>query len=169
MTDGDLDIEIPPQEVIPCESYEFPDNETSETESEVSIDDVEQEDTQEQSVKPPMNRAEKVMEALHVSHLTEEEKNCLFQWVSDFPDIFHLNGEQLTCTHLIQHRIPTIDDKVISKKSYRHPQTTAEEVRIQNNKQLSSGILKESKLLNVYSRKRLFITLVTKVVEYKKR
>ena len=90
-------------------------------------------------------RAERGMKALHISHLTLEEKGYIFQWVKEYPDIFYLPGELLTCTNLIQHRIPTTYDKATAKKPYRHAQSTSDEIRNQIQKQLDSGILKESK------------------------
>ena len=144
-TSEDVELEIPAQKIIPCDTYEFPGDDTSETDFEELTKNIDQELAQQESMNPPVNRAEKVMNALHLSHLTQEEKDYVCQWVNDFPDIFHLNGEQLTYTNMIQHRIPTTDDKVIFKKPYRHPQTTEDEVRTQIEKQLDSGILKESK------------------------
>ena len=43
----------------------------------------------------------------------------MLRWAKDFSDIFHINGEILSATHKVQHRIPTTDDIVIAKKQYR--------------------------------------------------
>ena len=82
------------------------------------------------------------------SHLTLEEKAFVSKWVNDYPDIFHLPGLMLTCSNLIQHRIPTTDDKLVAKKPYRHPQAASEEINVQLNKQLKSGIIQDSKSPN---------------------
>ena len=91
------------------------------------------------------NRAERAMQSLYISHLTLEEKAFVSKWVNDYPDIFRLSGEMLTCSNLIQHRIPTTDDKVVAKKPYRHPQAASEEISVQLDKQLKSGIIQDSK------------------------
>ena len=140
-TSEDVELEISPQEIISCDTYEFPSDDTSETDFEDLINNIDQELAQQESTNSLANRAEKVMKALNLSHLTQEEKDYVCQWVSDFPDIFHLSGEQLTYNNMIQHRIPTTDDKVIFKKPYRHPQTTEDEVRTTIEKKLDSGIL----------------------------
>ena len=141
-TTDDIDLEIPPQEILPYEIYEFPGHDTSDSDCENLSADVSEKLMQSQSA-----RAEKVMNSLHIPQLTLEEKDYVSNWVNEFPDIFHLNGEQLTCTHLIRHRIPTIDNKVIFRKTYRHPQATSDKVHVQIEKQLNSGIIQESKSL----------------------
>ena len=59
------------------------------------------------------DRVRKVIQSLHVSHLAPEEKDHVYHWAEDYADIFYLNGEKVTSTHLIQNRIPTIYDKII--------------------------------------------------------
>ena len=67
-----------------------------------------------------------MIQSLQVSHLSTKEKDYVFGWAEDYADIFYLNGEKLTPTHLIQHRIPTTDDKIIVKKQYRSPHEATE-------------------------------------------
>ena len=66
-----------------------------------------------------------------MSHLSPEGKDYVFSWAEDFADIFYLNDEKLTSTHLIQHRIPAIDDKIIVKKQYRSPHEATEQIHAQ--------------------------------------
>ena len=80
-----------------------------------------------------------------MSYLSPEEKEYVFHWAEDYADIFHLNGEKLTSTHLIQHRIPTIDDKVIVRKQYRTPHEANDQIHHQIEKQYTSGIIGNSK------------------------
>ena len=87
----------------------------------------------------------RVIQSLHVSHLSPEEKDYVFSWAEDYADIFYLNNEKLTSTHLIQHRIPTIDDKIIVKKQYRSPHEATEQIHAQVEKQYKSGIIGSSK------------------------
>ncbi|XP_043461938.1 uncharacterized protein LOC122498320 [Leptopilina heterotoma] len=133
-TEMDVDFELTPQELIPFDFCELPGEESSEIENEnFPIPTISY-----------AERVKRVKEALFVSHLTQEEKNLVFKWAEDYADIFHLNGEQLSCTHLIQHRIPTIDDKVIHKKQYRSPNEALEQIDEQLRKQLDSGIIRNS-------------------------
>ena len=60
-------------------------------------------------------------------------------------DIFHLNGEKLTSTHLLQHRIPTTDDKVIARRQCRSPHEATQQIHTQIEKQYNSGIIGNSK------------------------
>ena len=86
-----------------------------------------------------------VIQALHMSHLSPKEKEYVFHWAEDYADIFHLNSEKLTSTHLSQHRIPTIDDKVITRKQYRTPHKANDQIHNQIEKQYTSGIIGNSK------------------------
>ena len=76
-----------------------------------------------------------MIQSLHVSHSTPEEEDYMCHWAEDYADIFYLNGEMLTSTHLIQHRIPTIDDKIILKKQNRSPHEATEQIHAQIEKQ----------------------------------
>ena len=80
-----------------------------------------------------------------MSHLSPEERNYVFGWAEDYAEICYLNGEKLTSTHLIQYRIPTIDDKIIAKKQYRSPHEAAKQIHAQIEKQYKSGIIGSSK------------------------
>ena len=92
-----------------------------------------------------MDRIENVITSLHVAHLNEPEKNLVLDWAQDFSDIFHLNAEILSVTPKVQHRIPTTDDIVIAKKQYRQPPEAQEQISVQIDKQLKSGIIAPSK------------------------
>ena len=91
------------------------------------------------------DRVKRVIQSLHVSHLWPEEKDYVFGWAEHYADIVYLNGKKLPWTHLIQHRIPTIDDKIIIKKQYRSPHEVTEQIHAQIEKQYKSGIIGSSK------------------------
>ena len=116
-TEDDIDIEIAPQEVIPFDFCTFPGEETSDSELEYSTLDIEK------NLNSYAERAERVKRSLRLSHLNDEERNYVLRWADDYADIFHLNGERLSSTHLIQHRISTLDNEVIAKKQYRSHRT----------------------------------------------
>ncbi|XP_051161523.1 uncharacterized protein LOC127281712 [Leptopilina boulardi] len=133
-TEEDVDLELTPQELIP---FDF-----------CNLEDKESSDSEFDHPSPPLltyaERIKKVKDALFVSHLNSEEKELVFQWADDYADIFHLNGEPLSCTHLIQHRIPTTDDKIIHKKQYRSPNEALQQIDEQLLKQFDSGIIGNS-------------------------
>ena len=91
------------------------------------------------------DRVKRVIRALHMSHLSLEEKEYVFHCAEDYASIFHLNGEKLTSTHLIQHRIPTIDDEFIVRKQYRTPHKANDQIHDQIEQQYTSGIIGNSK------------------------
>ena len=71
--------------------------------------------------------------------------NYVLQWADEYADIFHLNGERISSTHLTQHRIPSVDNESIAKKQYRYPHSAADQVILQTERQYNSGIICDSK------------------------
>jgi len=60
--------------------------------------------------------------------------------ISNSQDRFHIPGEKLTSTHVLQHQIPTTDDRPINTRQYRFPQIHKEEI----NKQVEGDIVRPS-------------------------
>ena len=114
-TDDDLKIELPPQEIIPVEYYKFP----GEDFDEYSTDE---------DYSPPVNKAEEVIKHLRLDNLNPEEKEHVLEIIRDFPDNFYLPGESLTPTHLVQHKIHTLDDVPINTRPYCFSPSQREEV-----------------------------------------
>ena len=139
-TEQDIEFCIPPQEIIPFDFYESPGDELSDSEAENSPAYPQK--------KLGGNYSEyvrRVIQGLHISHLTPEEKEYVFHWVEDYAEIFHLNGERLTSTHLLQHQILTTEDKVIARRQYRSPHEATEQIHAQIEKKYNSGIIGNSK------------------------
>ena len=138
-TEEDIDVEIPPHEIIPFDLCEFPGEPTSDS----GLDDptVNSQDP----IEDYSERVRRVKDSLHVQHLRPEEQEQILRWANDYPDFFHLNGGKLSATHLIQYRIPTIDDNVMKNKQYRYSHDATERLLIQTEKQQKSGIMGESK------------------------
>ena len=99
-TDNALEIELPPQEIIPLEYYKFP----GEDFDEYSADEY---------YSTPVIKAEEVIKHLRLDHLNPEEKEHVLEIIREFPDNFYLL-EPLTPTHLVQHKIHTLDDVPIN-------------------------------------------------------
>ena len=80
-----------------------------------------------------------------MSHFSSEEEDYVFSWAEDYTYIFYLNDEKLTSTHLIQNRIPTIDDKIIVKEQKMSLHEATDQIHAQIEKQYKSGIICSSK------------------------
>ena len=81
---------------------------------------------------------------LRLEHLNGEERQSIIDLCHKFEDIFFLEGDNLTCTNLIQHDINTGDAAPIFVKNYRHPHKLREEINSQVQKMLKQGIIQPS-------------------------
>ena len=84
------------------------------------------------------------MELLRLEHLNEREKKNIINLISNSQDRFHIPGEKLTATNMLQHQIPTTDDRPINTRQYRFPQLHKEEINKQVEELLEGGIVKPS-------------------------
>jgi hypothetical protein len=89
-------------------------------------------------------RSRDVISRLRTDHLNEEEKANLVTICSRYADIFYIEGEPLTFTNQIKHRIRTTDEVPVYTKSYRYPFVHRQEVRDQIAKMLDQGIIRPS-------------------------
>ena len=101
--------------------------------------------TSNQSNNHSSNRIELLKRQLRLKHLNEEAEHSVFDICKNFSDIFFLEGDTLTCTDTISHRIETTTDKPISSKIYRYPEIHKEEVKNQIEKMLKDKIIQSSK------------------------
>ncbi|KAI5714670.1 hypothetical protein M8J77_003491 [Diaphorina citri] len=79
---------------------------------------------------------------IRTQHMNEEEKFMLENLLKEFEEVFHMEGNPLTFTNKIKHKINTTNEDPIYTKPYRYPAVHREEVRAQINKMLeeiSSG------------------------------
>ncbi|XP_067209984.1 repetitive organellar protein-like [Linepithema humile] len=98
------------------------------------------------SEKPEENRLSEIIELLRLEHLNEKERKSVIKLITDSQDQFHIPGEQLTVTDVLQHQIVTTDDRPINTRQYRFPQLHKEEVNKQVEELLEGGIVKPSQL-----------------------
>lgn len=89
-------------------------------------------------------RVQDVVSRLRTDHLNEEEKVNLITLCSRYSDVFYIEGEGLTFTNKIKHRIRTTDEVPVHAKSYRYPFIHRQEVRDQIKKMLDQGIIQPS-------------------------
>jgi len=59
------------------------------------------------SEEPKKDRLMEITELLRIEHLDTQEKKSVINFISDSQDRFHIPGEKLTVTHVLQHQIPT--------------------------------------------------------------
>ena len=90
-------------------------------------------------------RVERIKRSLRLLYLNNEENNYVLRWADDYADIFHLNGKRHSSTHLIQQRIPAMDNGVIAKKQYTYPHDATDQVILQTEREYHSGIINGSK------------------------
>jgi len=53
------------------------------------------------------NRLDALRDKVNMDHLNQEEKESLMPICEQYSDIFHLDGDKLTCTNQIYHAIKT--------------------------------------------------------------
>uniref|UniRef100_A0ABD2WQI0 Uncharacterized protein n=1 Tax=Trichogramma kaykai TaxID=54128 RepID=A0ABD2WQI0_9HYME len=61
------------------------------------------------------------MKTLWLEELNPEERENIQKVVTDYPDLFLLPGDSLTCTDWVYHEIPLENNIPINTKQYRHP------------------------------------------------
>ncbi|XP_039312739.1 uncharacterized protein LOC120359411 [Solenopsis invicta] len=88
------------------------------------------------------NRLAEIMELLRLDHLNIQDN--VINLISGSQDRFHIPGEKLTATHVLQHQIPTTDDRPINTRQYRFPQIHKEEINKQVEELLEGGVVKLS-------------------------
>jgi len=106
-------IEVNPRVLLPFEAYkeEF---ETSENSTESESDPI----------MDPEERIEKILQSISLKHLDWKEKRQVVDLIKDYPYLFHLPGDKLSCTDKIHHKIPTTDNIPISTKQVSFPSPT---------------------------------------------
>ena len=92
----------------------------------------------------PSERVHDVISRLRTNHLNPEEKANLVALCSRYSDVFYIDGEKLTFTNKIKHRIRTTDEVPIHAKNYRYPFIHRQEVKSQIEKMLDQGIIRPS-------------------------
>jgi len=96
------------------------------------------------SEEPKKDRLTEITKLLKLEHLDTQEKKNVINLISDSQDRFHIPGEKLTATHVLQHQILTTDDRSINTRQYRFPQIHKEEINRQIEELLKRGIIKPS-------------------------
>ena len=77
-----------------------------------------------------------------MDHLNKEEKQHVENLIEKYADRFHIPGEPLGATTVLQHNIPTSDDQPIFSKQYRFRPIHKEEISRQVNELIENKIIK---------------------------
>lgn len=75
-----------------------------------SISNLESNDKSNYLEESKNSRKNKIIEALRLNHLDNDESASVERLIHQNADCFYLPGEPLGFTNVLQHRIPTIDD-----------------------------------------------------------
>ena len=89
-------------------------------------------------------RENSIKELLRLDHLNQEEKQHVENLIQKYADRFHIPGEPLGATTVLQHNIPTTDDQPIFSKQYRFPLVNKEVISRQVNELINNKIIKPS-------------------------
>lgn len=81
---------------------------------------------------------------IRTSHLNREEKSVLLDAVQEYEDVFYREGDDLSFSNVVKHKIETKDEIPVHSKSYRYPFIHKEEVQRQTADMLSKGIIQPS-------------------------
>lgn len=90
-------------------------------------------------------RIERVGEVIDLAHCEEPEKALADSLIHDYPDLFHLEGDLLTHTDVVQHEIDLRPNTApIFVRQYRIPEGSREEVNRQIDELEANGIIEPS-------------------------
>ncbi|KYQ47746.1 hypothetical protein ALC60_13222 [Trachymyrmex zeteki] len=69
-------------------------------------------------------REERIKQLIQMAHLNQEEKEILLHVCDEYNDMFHLEGESLTCTSVLSHEITTrADSATVNVRPYAFPRS----------------------------------------------
>lgn len=87
---------------------------------------------------------ESVFDKINFGHLNNEETKKITNLLNDFKDLFYIEGDELSATTEIEHKIITDTEKPLYSKIYRYPQIHEDEIRKQIDNMLKHNIIRES-------------------------
>lgn len=89
-------------------------------------------------------RYQKITELLQLDHLDQNELKEMELLIKGSLDRFHIPGDELTCTNVLEHEIRTVDENPIHTKQYRFPPALREEITKQVDEMLENRIIQPS-------------------------
>lgn len=93
----------------------------------------------------PLNRDQRLLEKVSIDTTDATQKSVLQSLIVRFSDVFHLSGEKLSATDIVQHTIPILPNKApIFSRQYRMGPSHEKEIRRQVTELLEDGIISHS-------------------------
>jgi len=91
------------------------------------------------------SRSEQIQQLLRTEHLNTEERKTLEQICQEYADVFHLGGEPLTCTKVVNHRITTRTNTApVNVRPYRLSEKHKREINKKIQQMLEDDIIQPS-------------------------
>lgn len=91
------------------------------------------------------NKIKQLATLINTEHLNNEEKNNLFEIINDYSDLFYVEGEPLTSTDIVTHKINTPRCvKPINIRPYRLPWAYQQEIEKQVAEMKQDNIIRNS-------------------------
>lgn len=94
--------------------------------------------------QPDLSTMTNLNEEIRIGHLNSEEKREILKLVKQFQDIFYKDGDSLTFTNEVKHKLNTSNDSPIYTKIYRYPYAQKPEVDKQIQEMLDNKIIRHS-------------------------
>lgn len=79
-------------------------------------------------LKSKESRYDQVIELLRLEHFNEEEMENVQKLIRNNQDRFHIPGDTLEATGVLEHRIITTDNIPVNTKQYRYPPVHRDEI-----------------------------------------
>jgi hypothetical protein len=69
------------------------------------------------------NRIERIMRSISIKRLSDEDKGLVKELITGYEEIFHLEGDILPATSLMEFNLPLIHDKPVFIRQYKLPRS----------------------------------------------
>lgn len=70
-----------------------------------------------------------IRDSIDFSHMNTKECQATLRLLTEFRDLFFKEGDILSCTNVVNHKIITTTDRPLYSKIYRYPQVHEEETK----------------------------------------
>lgn len=87
---------------------------------------------------------DEITSLLRTEHMNSEEKECIISTLMKYPEIIKFEGDILTATNLLKHKIVTTDEEPVYSKNYRYPISFRQDISNEINKLLEQKIIRPS-------------------------
>ncbi|CAB0013283.1 unnamed protein product, partial [Nesidiocoris tenuis] len=81
---------------------------------------------------------------IRTDHMNAEERHKILNLVKEYKDVFHCDGNILSCTDKVSHQIRTTDEIPVYTRNYRYPEALKGEIDNQIKDMLAQGIIRPS-------------------------